>query len=250
MDVVKLFKRGIEVTKSDPVIIVPYLTVNIITLIIMVTFGAVILGSFGMAGMAGGFGAGSPADMMAGGGMAGASSLFMMGGMFFFIIIALLVSLLLVAMAIGGTVAMAFESVEAGKTSLNTGIQIVQKRFLDLIVTIILLGIIIGVGFIFLILPGAIAFFLLLLTFPALIIDNLGPAAALKRSYEVMTKNIGDGVILFIGIIAVLFVSTIINMIFGFIPVIGSLIALVIGAAFSAYLLVVQVLFYIEATKE
>ena len=244
MDVIKLFEKGIEITKGNPVIIVPYLATNIIAIIMMAILAIVVFGSsFGMAGMTGmtgmtgNFGAGPSLGMMMGG---------MMLGMFFFLV----VFLLLIAMAIGATVAMAFESVQAGKTSLSTGLQIVQKRFLDMIVAIILMGIIIGTGSILLILPGIIAFFLLLLTYPALIIDNLGPMAALKKSYEVMTKNIGDGIILFIGIIVVIFVSGMINMVLGIIPIIGSLIGLVVGAAFSSYLLVVQVLFYLEVTKE
>ena len=247
MDVVKLFEKGIVVTKSNPVMIVPYLVVNIATTIAAVILAVTIFGQAlgmtgmtGMSGMSGGFGAGPSSGMM----MGGIGS--MMGGMFLF----LALFLLFIAIGIGATVAMAYESAQTGKTSLNTGFGIVQRRFIDIITTIILMGIIIGIGFVLLILPGLIAFFLFLLTYPALIIGNLGPVAALKKSYEVMTKNMGDGIILFIGIIAITFLSGIINMFFGMIPIIGSLIGMVVGAVFTVYMLVVQVLFYLEATKE
>ncbi len=105
------------------------------------------------------------------------------------------------------------------------------------------------VGMMLLLLPGLIAAFLLMLTFPALILDSLAPVDAIKKSYATVISNLGDALMLVVLMIVVFFVVGVANMVIGFIPFLGQLAVLIINSALGGYVAAVLVLFYTEAKK-
>ncbi len=97
------------------------------------------------------------------------------------------------------------EAYTEGKASLGKCLSVGLKRFLPLLVYSLLYGLIIGIGFLLLVIPGLIFLAVFAVGAPALVVEGLGPISALKRSAE-LTKGFRWQVFGFILVLYVIFI--------------------------------------------
>ncbi len=211
MDIMGVLKNGIEVSKKNYIIFVPTIAV----MAIMFVLSLILIG-------------------------VGA----MMAGVFLISIIGMILGLF----AHGMTIGMAKEAIDTGSTSLASGINIAVSRFVPLLIAAIVVGIIVTIGLLLLIIPGLIAAFLLMFTFVAIVVDNMGAVEAMKKSFEVIKSQLSDAIILFIALIVVGVIFIIANMILNVIPFLGQLLGMILMGIFTGYISVVIVMAYKELT--
>ncbi len=234
MDIVAIFKEGIEVSKKNYIIFLPIVAVAAVMAVlalIIVGAGAVSTGIMG-SGMQ------SPGAFM--------SFLGAMAGGF---LVTALIGMILGLVAHGMTVGMAKEALDTGTTSLSSGLSVVVSRLGQLFVASLLVGAIVFIGFMLLIVPGLVASFFLMFTFVSVIVDNAGAVEAMKKSYATVRANMNDSVVFFIAIISVGAVFAIANMVVGAIPVLGQLAGLALMGVFGGYASVVIVRVYTEMER-
>lgn len=228
MDIVAILKEGFEVSKKNLIIFMPTIAVGIITFMLMLV---VLGGSVAKMAMQGG--SPSPGDM---GGM--------MGGMFIVAVAATVLGFIAYAM----TVAMADEALSRGSTSFDTGMEKAKQSLGNIIIAAILMGLVVGIGFMLLVIPGLVAIFFLIFALPAIVLENLGAVDAMKRSYEIVKVNTGDVLVLIVAIFGMGVLLGIISWILKFIPLLGQLVSMCLSGAFGGYLTVVIVRVYRQLT--
>lgn len=160
----------------------------------------------------------------------------------------LVVGLVISFFSQGVTLAMAFEAVHTGSTSLGAGGGHALRLFNPLLGASVWMTLIISSGFLLFIAPGLIAYFLLLYSLPSIVIDGAGPFEAMKRSLRVIRANLRDTLMLFMWVMSVGLVLGGLNILLGSIPVAGQLFGVVISGAFGGFISVVLVTSYIELT--
>ncbi|MHB8231338.1 MAG: hypothetical protein ACYDDB_00360 [bacterium] len=226
MNIIEVFKEGADISGKNFIIFVPMVFVMVIIFILSFEF--------------------MPFGFMGGGmypvGMATSPFGFLSG---WFVII-MFVSIILGFFAYGATVGMAKDIIEKGSSNLNSGINIAVNRFVPLLAGAILLGIIEGVGFMLLVIPGLIAVFFLMFTPVAIIIDNMDAVSAMKKSIGTVKLHLNDALVFFVALIAVSVVFMVARMIIGFIPFIGQLIGFVLMGVLWGYIAVVTVKVYMR----
>ena len=220
-NVTDLFKASFEDCKNNPVLLVPLLIAMGILLVLGLILGGGALLGMGAMGMGG--------DVSPG----------IVGGLMGLAMVMMLLAVIVDFLAFGMTVGMAQEVVESGTTRFQTGMETLKTHGGALVLAAVLVGIILSVGFMLLFLPGLVAMFFLMFTFPAIVVDGVGGAEALGRSFGVVKERIGDALMVFLGLIAVLAVVFVVNLILGIIPLLGQLLSLALGVAAGAYLAVV-----------
>jgi hypothetical protein len=221
MDIVGIFKEGVEVSKKNYIIFIP-------TVAVAVVMGLLMLVLVGAGLMSAGLGAGMRRPEA---------------------IIPLVGAMILGLVAHGMTVAMAKEALETGSTSFQSGMSIALGRIGHLLIASVLVGIIVSIGFMLLFVPGLIASFLLMFTFVSVIVDNAGPVEAMKKSYATVKANLNDSVVFYIAMIAVAVVFFIANIILGVIPILGQIAGIALMGVFGGYASVVIVRVYSEMEK-
>ena len=92
------------------------------------------------------------------------------------------VSLVFGTIAYGSTIKMASEEIECRPVDLGTAVRFAASKMLWIWVLGIILGIIIGVGFIALVVPGIILAIMFSLSFQALLIEIAGITGSVSRS--------------------------------------------------------------------
>ncbi|MFO7849996.1 MAG: hypothetical protein R6V67_08560, partial [Spirochaetia bacterium] len=145
MSITSILKRSIEIAKKNPVLFVPMLALTVIVSLLSFVF----LGS--MVPFVGGMSGGEPVSSQQALTAAGAA----VGGM----LTVLILSSILGFIAHGMTVAMADDAVRGRPMSLKIGLHKVMERIVPLIISAVLVGIIVSVGFILLVIPGIVAGF-------------------------------------------------------------------------------------------
>lgn len=186
------------------------------------------------------------------------------------------------------TLAMANEALLKGKTSLKTGINTIRTKFIGIIILhiyrlyliiilpmffhIISLILLTTIAFIFYIYTkswevlalifvteiifGYLLFFILfflmrfmlILSLPSLVIDNINPWNSIKHSYKIMRTNIGRGIKLIFMILIVYIVISIIGFILSLIPFMEIIVSIFQGALLSAITIVLITDFYQKVT--
>lgn len=233
MDIIGIFKNGIEVSKKNYIIFVP----SIAVMVIMFVVSLILIGG-GMASM----------GLMSGGMRLPGAMMPAFGAMMIGAFLVGIIAMILELFAHGMTVGMAKEAIDTGSTSLSNGINIAVSRFVPLLIAAIVVGIIVTIGLLLLIIPGLIAAFLFMFTFVAIVVDNMGAVEAMKKSFEVIKSQLSDAIILFITLIVVGVIFTIANMILNVIPLLGQLLGMILMGIFGGYISVVIVMAYRELT--
>ena len=96
------------------------------------------------------------------------------------------ISLVFGTIAFGSTIKMASEEVENKPVELGAAVRFAASKMLWMWVLGIILGIVIGLGFIALIVPGIILAIMFSVSFQALLIENAGIGGSLGRSRELV----------------------------------------------------------------
>jgi membrane-anchored glycerophosphoryl diester phosphodiesterase (GDPDase) len=144
----------------------------------------------------------------------------------------------------GVALAMAREVLEKGETSLKTGIDVASSFLFHFLVTSILLSVIVGAG-LMLILPGLAAMFVLMFTFPSIIMHGLTPSEAIRNSYNLIRSNFSDSLLLFAVLAAIIIAITVVSLMFAAIPVLGQFIGVVLNGAMGGFSALVLLRAYI-----
>ena len=100
-----------------------------------------------------------------------------------------IVSLVFGTIAYGSTIRMASEEVENKPVDLSEAVRFAASKMPWMWVLGIVLGIIIGLGFIALIIPGIILVIMFSVSFQALLVENAGIGGSLRRSRELVSHR-------------------------------------------------------------
>jgi hypothetical protein len=160
------------------------------------------------------------------------------------VVIAGLVSMLLGLYAHGITLAMAREALETGSTSLGTAAFIASRLSGTFLFAAVIVGALVGAGSMIFLLPGLLAAFFLMFTFPSIVVDSVGAVEAVKRSISVTRTNLKESAMLFSLTMALGLGFGIANIIVSTIPVLGQLVGVALSGAFGGFISVMIIRAY------
>lgn len=156
-----------------------------------------------------------------------------------------LIDTILAIFAQGAVVNMAKEATEKKITSIDRGIDVVLRRWADLLVASILMAGIILIGILLLVIPGLIAAFFLLFTTQALIVDDLRPLEALRQSYKFVREHITDTIALAIVLLMIVIAVGLLIGIFAQVSLLGPLLSLVVTLLVGPFMIILLTVTYI-----
>lgn len=123
-----------------------------------------------------------------------------------------IVFLILFILAEGMTIVMIRDAFEGSSADLSSAWESIRGKIGALLIASLLVAVIVGLGYIFLIVPGIILTFLLYFVAQAIMIDDEGAVGSLKASYRFVRDNLGDSVIIIlisIAIVGILYITLI-----------------------------------------
>lgn len=224
MDIVAILKESIEISKRNPSLFIPTVSVGIVSFLLTLVF----LG-------------GSTETVAVTKGNVSPSSL---GELLGNTALVLSATAILSLIASAATIGMAGEAIARGAASLDTGLNAVKQTLGPVIAASVLLCFIIGIGFMLFVIPGLVAVFFFLFAMPAVVLDRYGAVAAVKKSFGIVKANVSDVVVLFVAILVIWIAFTIAQLVLNFIPLLGPLVSALLWGVFSGYISVVTVRFY------
>jgi hypothetical protein len=224
-DIVADFRAGLETFKRHLVIAAPPLIAMAVGFVLKWVFLGAGAGMFVVGGAVGG----APGMM---GALAGGFFLF-----FLFIVLVMLINLV----AHAAVVVMARDANQGREPSIGAAVDAVMARLGPVVVASAIVSLIVGVASLFFVIPGLIAFFFLMFTMPALLLEGLPPVEAISRSARLVRDNLGPALGLVIGAIVGMVVVWLALLVLSVVPVLGPLAAMLLAGAFFAYLTVVGV---------
>jgi hypothetical protein len=193
----EIFSRAFEIYRDNPIMIVPSL----------IPIAVIIVGLLIFAGYIGLIAVFGEEEFVAFSALA---------GFFLFIIIMIVLFLL----AEGMTIEMVREASSGKKADLSYAWQATMAKTEPLLITSLLAGIIIALGFVFFIIPGVILSFAFYFVAQTVMIDGHSGTQALKASYRFVEANLSDALI-------IVLVSLAIGSVLPNIPFIGPLISFI-----------------------
>lgn len=182
---------------------------------------------------------GAAATAFAIGGVAGGVVGLVVGSLLFALLVGA-VSLVVSAIVI----VMAKDALAGRDPSMGDALGVVMGRLGDVVIASVLAMVAVGIGMLFLVLPGLVAAFFLVFTLPAVLLDGDGAIDAIRRSVAVVKDNVGAAAGLVVGWIVVAVIVGIASKILAFVPVIGWLASGVLFGAAVAYMSIVAVRVY------
>jgi hypothetical protein len=229
-DVVGQFRLAYQTIARFPVLIVPPLLVGVggFLLLFFIGGGVTVMGA-----LMGGAMGGSPGA--AAGGFAG----LMLGFLLFGVVMGILWLL-----SSGMVVVMARDALGGREPVLGDALTAVLARLGAVVIASFLVMVIVGIGLIFLVLPGIVAWVLLMFTLPAVLLDGVGAVDGMRQSVEVVRRHVGPVVGLVVGSLLVLVGVAIGGWLLGLVPFLGGLASFVLHGAAVSYLTVVGVHYY------
>jgi ribosomal protein L40E len=136
------------------------------------------------------------------------------GTLFYLLTLSILVTVVLYPIAGGSAIRIASQEIEKGQVSLGASIRFAVSKLVWLWALTIVVGIIVGLGFIALIVPGIILAIMFCLALPALLVENTGVLESMGRSRKLVggrwLKTFALGIV-FVIIVAI--ASVIVNAI-------------------------------------
>ena len=221
-----LFNKALDFVKENPVVLVPPILGGIIGVVIMRAIGLSTLGMPGLGRLGPRFappGPGYQPEVPPS--VLGALGLALLG----------MILVLVIDMIFNGwLIAMVKQGLTGEVVDLGSSFNVALSKAVPIIAASILVGIIVGIGFLLCVIPGIIAWILLALTLQAVVVDDYGPVDALKASYEVAKNNFFDVLIIVIG-------QVIISAIVSIVPYLG----FILSAAVSGFFAVLLTIFYV-----
>ena len=146
----------------------------------------------------------------------------------------------------GMTVLMANDALTGQPVRLADAWNRATARIVPLILASLLVGIIVTIGFVLLILPGIVLAFFLMFTFVALMLDESNPLQAIGRSFGVVKDNFASVFVFFLVLIALAVLVGVVNTVIGLIPILGQILAVIIGSVYASFVSVFVVAVYNE----
>ena len=128
---------------------------------------------------------------------------------------------------------------------LGDALAAVAHRLGAVVVTASLVGLIVMIGFLFLVIPGLVAAVFLMFALPAVLLDGLGAVDGMRRSAALVRAHPGPVVAFLVGCLLVFVGMGIASWILSFVPFLGGLASFVLQGAAMSYLTVVGVHFYV-----
>lgn len=144
----------------------------------------------------------------------------------------------------GVTMAMAREAMERGATGLGTGARAASGNFSSFLGAALILSAAISIGLALFIIPGVVAVFLLMFTFPSIVVDGLGPQGAIKKGFRVIKANMKKAALLFAVLVAASFLFGVLNILLRTVPIMGPAIGLFLSGIVGGYIAVVIISAY------
>lgn len=130
-----------------------------------------------------------------------------------------IISWIVGTIAYGVCVKCASDLIEKGKASLGVSFNFTVTKLLSLLVAALITGILIGLGFLALIVPGIILYIMFYLVVPTIIIEDIGAFDSLSRSRRLVSNRWLKTFVLFL----------IVGLITGLVAFIGNLIGTPLG---------------------
>jgi len=223
MNLGQTIRKGYEILKGNPILIVPPVVVSVIMTFLML---AILGGAMMKAGRM---------EMPSVG-----------GGFFIYTFLVAVLSFVLHSFSQGMTIAMIDDILRKGEYSLKTGFERALSRISGLIGAGLIMGVLVALGMAVFFIPGLVVAFFLMFTFVAVILDEEGAIGGLRVSFMTVKYNLGSALSIFIVVIGIGLLVGIINAVFGMIPLLGHLISLVIMGGFLSFVAAVLVVAYRE----
>jgi hypothetical protein len=230
MEIAELLGKSLRRLKENPTIIVPILAVSVVIALVSL----VLVGS--LVPQMGGIHSEVPVSADEAVGFAGMA----IGRLVILMVVGSIVGLL----GHGMTVLMAHDAIAGSPVNLASAWNRTNARLLPLILTSLLVGIIVSLGFVLLIIPGIILAFLLIFSFASLMVDESGPTQAVAASFQTVRRNIASVFVFFLVLIALGVLVGIVNTVVSLIPILGSIISVILGAVYAAYVTILVVTVY------
>ena len=229
----RLLKEALALGRKFPLVYLPVLVVSLLAGLITALF----MGGFGAMppGMTPGMG---PAM---GAGYAGT----ILANLWLHLLSAIVAGILIIA-GHAVTVLMVGQVLQLGTTSLAKGVEQARLRLIQLLVAGAITAILVGIGFVFFVLPGLIVGFFLLFTFVAVALEGYTAVGGIKKSFVVVKDRLGDAFVFFLLLIALGVLFALVNRILLFIPILGGLLSLILAGIYSGYVSTLVVLGYRE----
>ena len=229
----RLLKEALALGRKFPLVYLPVLVVSLLAGLITALF----MGGFGAMppGMTPGMG---PAM---GAGYAGT----ILANLWLHLLSAIVAGILIIA-GHAVTVLMVGQVLQRGTTSLAKGVEQARLRLIQLLVAGAITAILVGIGFVFFVLPGLIVGFFLLFTFVAVALEGYTAVGGIKKSFVVVKDRLGDAFVFFLLLIALGVLFALVNRILLFIPILGGLLSLILAGIYSGYVSTLVVLGYRE----
>lgn len=210
--------RPIDIIQKNPGILVPALLPAVISLLFAVFFAG------GMMAGIGGFGPG-----MMGPGMGG--SPLAIQGFFGIFAVFMIVIVLATLIAQGAIVSIAYSELKGINADYSRGINDAIAKIGPLIVAAIIIAVLVGIGFILLVIPGLIIGLLLMFAVQEIMISGKSAMDALSGSYNLVKANFGNVLVYAVVLLVVVGVA---SAIIGFIPVVGNAISTILVTPYMA----------------
>jgi hypothetical protein len=232
-DLVGHFRIAYESVVRYPVLIAPPLAVGVLGFALLAVVFLVVGGATVMGGLLGGLQGSGELIAVAG-----------IAGLILAILVFGLVMGLLWLLSSCMVVVMARDALDGREPGLASALSAVLGRMGAVVWASSLVTIIVGVAFLFLVIPGLVAAVLLVFTLPAVLLDGFGAVAAMKHSVAIVRRHVGPVIGFVVGSLLTLVGVAIASWILGFIPFLGALASFVLHGAALSYLTVVAVRFY------
>ncbi|NOZ82404.1 MAG: hypothetical protein GXN98_01085 [Euryarchaeota archaeon] len=158
-------------------------------------------------------------------------------------------SIALSGIAQGVGVRMGVEIVERGRSSLATGMKVLERQAAQLVLASAAVSVLVLLGLMLVVIPGIIAGFLLMFTITALVIEELPAFRALKRSYDVVLENTGDALLYGLILVVLNLLAGITSRLFQGVDVLYLLVPPLVDALVMGVVTIAGVLFFLEAKR-
>jgi hypothetical protein len=236
MEIAELLGKSLRRLRENPMIIVPILAVSVVIALLSLILVGTLVPQIGRVHSE------IPVSADDGVGFAGMA----IGRLVILMVFGSIVGLL----GHGMTVFMAHDAISGSPVNLTSAWNRTNARLLPLVLASLMVGILVSLGFVLLIIPGIILGFLLMFTFVALMVDGSGPTQAIASSFRVVRRNTTQVFVFFLVLIALAVLVGIVNTVVSLIPFLGSIIAVILGAVYAAYVTILVVTVYEDLTND
>jgi len=156
-----------------------------------------------------------------------------------------LIALVFVPIAVGATIKMASEEIQKGQVDLVASVRFSISKLVWMWALGIIVGIIVGLGFIALVIPGIILGIMFSLSLTALLIENAGVLGSMSRSRELVSHRwLKSFVVFLIFVIIVAVASAIVGAISSPFGIAGNVVSSILSSLYVPLLPIAVTVYY------